>query len=54
MLGIKDAERIIKNLQTRPYICSDNTIELDNGYVIAKKEYFKNLEKKTDEKMDSI
>lgn len=41
IMDIKDAHKVIENLQTRPYICSKNTIELDNGYVIAKKEYFK-------------
>lgn len=41
IMDIKDAHKVIENLQTRPYICSENTIELDNGYVIAKKEYFK-------------
>lgn len=39
-MDIKDTHKVIENLQTRPYICSENTIELDNGYVIAKKEYF--------------
>lgn len=40
IMDIKDAHKVIENLQTRPYICSENTIELDNGYVIVKKEYF--------------
>lgn len=40
IMDTKDAHKVIENLQTRPYICSENTIELDNGYVIAKKEYF--------------
>ena len=41
IMDIKDAHKVIENLQTRPYICSENTIELDNGYVIVKKAYFK-------------
>lgn len=43
-MDIKDTHKVIENLQTRPYICSENTIELDNGYVIAKKEYFQELQ----------
>jgi hypothetical protein len=48
IMDIKDAHKVIENLQTRPYICSENTIELDNGYVIAKKEYFKELQRKAE------
>lgn len=44
IMDTKDAHKVIENLQTRPYICSENTIELDNGYVIAKKEYFQELQ----------
>lgn len=40
IMDIKDAHKVVDSLQTRPFICSENTIELDNGYVIAKKEYF--------------
>lgn len=43
-MDIEDARKVTENLQTRPYICSENTIELDNGYVIAKKDYFKELQ----------
>lgn len=48
IMDIKDTHKVIENLQTRPYICSENTIELDNGYVIVKKEYFKELQRKTE------
>lgn len=51
-MDIKDANKVIQNLQTKPYICSENTMELDNGYVIAKKEYFKELKKKADQLTD--
>lgn len=51
-MDIKDADRVIENLQTRPFICSENTMELDNGYVIVKKEYFKDLEKKIHGQVD--
>lgn len=52
MMDIKDAHKVIENLQTRPFICSENTMELDNGYVIVKKEYFKELERKASESLD--
>lgn len=54
MMDIKDAHKVIENLQTRPYICSNNTMELDNGYVIVKKEYFKELERKASGQMGKI
>lgn len=37
-MKIEDASNVIHNLQTRPFICSDKVIILDNGYVILKKE----------------
>lgn len=40
IMDIKDAHKVVENLQTRPFICSENTIELDNGYVITKKKIF--------------
>ena len=54
IMDIKDARKVIENLQTRPYICSENTIELDNGYVIAKKEYFKELQRKADKRSNAV
>lgn len=38
-MDTKDAHKIIEILQTKPYICFENTIELDDGYVIVKREY---------------
>lgn len=40
MMDITDARKVIENLQTRPFFCSDDHIELDNGYVIMKKEEY--------------
>lgn len=42
-MDTKDARKVIENLQTRPYVCSENAIQLDNGYVIVKKQYFEEL-----------
>lgn len=48
MMDIKDAHKVTDNLWKRPFICHENYIELDNGYVIAKKEYFKELQEKAE------
>lgn len=45
-MDVNDARKVVENLQTRPFICSENTIELDNGYVIVKEEHFNELHKK--------
>lgn len=45
-MNVNDAHKVVENLKTRPFICSENTIELDNGYVIVKEEYFKELNKR--------
>ena len=34
----KDAQKIIENLQNKPFICGENEIEVAGGYVILKKE----------------
>ena len=39
----RDAEKVIQNLRTKPFICSDDCLLLDNGYVILKKDYFEEL-----------
>ena len=39
----RDAEKVIQNLRTKPFICSDNCLLLDNGYAILRKEYFQEL-----------
>ena len=39
----RDAEKVIQNLWTKPFICSDDCILLDNGYVILRKKYFEEL-----------
>lgn len=38
-----DAEKVIQNLQTKPFICSDDCLLLDNGYVILRKDYFEKI-----------
>ncbi len=48
MMDVKDAHKVIDNLWKRPFICHENYIELDNGYVIVKKEYFKELQEKAE------
>lgn len=36
MMDINDAKAVIKGLQEKPFICSENAIETDNGYVIKR------------------
>lgn len=38
-----DAEKVMQNLKTKPFICSGHCLLLDNGYVILRKEYFEEL-----------
>lgn len=38
MMNIKDARKIIDDLQNKPFLCSDEAIETDSGYVITRKE----------------
>lgn len=37
MMDITDAKKVIENLQARPFICSDDSMVLDNGYVVMRK-----------------
>lgn len=36
MMNINDAKAVIKGLQEKPFICSENAIETDNGYIIKR------------------
>lgn len=37
MMNIKDARKVIEDLQNKPFLCSDEAIETDSGYVIIRK-----------------
>lgn len=50
MMNVKDVKRVISNLQSRPFICGENEIVLDNGYVILKKAYYENMKTKEKDK----
>lgn len=39
----RDAEKVMQNLRTKPFICSEDCMLLDNGYVILRKGYFDDL-----------
>ena len=45
MMNVKDAERVISNLQNRPFICGENEILVSGGYVIIRKEEYERLRK---------
>lgn len=38
MMNIKDARKIVDDLQNKSFLCSDEAIETDSGYVITRKE----------------
>lgn len=46
MMNIRDARKVIDDLQNKPFLCSDEKIETDSGYVITRKEVEKNGNKK--------
>lgn len=54
MMDITDERKVIENLQTRPFFCSDDCIELDNGYVIMKKQNMKKQEGKESERKQTV
>lgn len=39
----RDAERVIQSLRTKPFLCSNSSILLDDGYVILRREYYEEL-----------
>lgn len=43
MMDREDAKKVLQNLQTRPFICMEHKIELDDDYVILKKEEYEKL-----------
>lgn len=40
-----DAEKVMKNLLNKPFICGDNEIIVYGGYVITTKETYEKLRK---------
>lgn len=45
-----DAVRVIKNLQNKPFICGENEILVNGGYVIIRKEQYEMLRKEKAQK----
>ena len=37
VMDVSDVKNVIKDLQEKPFICGQNTIETESGYVIKKK-----------------
>ena len=48
MMSRKEVEEVIDNLSNKPFICGENEIETDNGYVITKKEHYEILKKQAE------
>lgn len=42
-MDIKDAEKVVKSLLSKPCICGDKAIIVSGGYVILKKEEYERL-----------
>ena len=48
MMSRKEVEKVIENVSNKPFICGENEIETDNGYVITTKEHYESLKKKAE------
>lgn len=40
MMDVKDAHKVSDNLFMKPFVCHENYIEVEDGFIITKKEYF--------------
>lgn len=38
MMDIKDARKVINDLENKPFLCSDTEIQTESGYIITRKE----------------
>ena len=54
MMNKKDAEKIIKDLSEKPFVCSEHCIETESGYVITTKEKQKYARSKKQTNADRI
>lgn len=54
MMNKKDAEKIIKDLSEKPFVCSEHCIETESGYVITIKEKRKYARSKKQTNADRI
>ena len=54
MMNKKDAEKIIKDLSEKPFVCSEHCIETESGYVITTKEKRKYARSKKQTNADRI
>lgn len=49
MMNIEDARKVINDLESKPFLCSDTEIQTDSGYIITRKEGKKNGDQKRTE-----
>ena len=42
MMDIKDARKVINDLESKPFFCSGTEIRTDSGYIITRKEVKEN------------
>lgn len=46
----KDAQKVIDNLKSKPFICGEDEILVSGGYVIVKKVRYEALKEKAEKK----
>ena len=49
MMDIKDARKVINDLENKPFLCSDTEIQTESGSIITRKEVKKNGDQKRTE-----
>ena len=49
MMDIKDARKVINDLENKPFLCSDTEIQTESGYIITRKEVKTNGDQKRTE-----
>lgn len=54
MMDIKDARKVIDDLENKPFLCSGTEIQTESGYVITRKEVKKNGDQKRTESKSNM
>lgn len=54
MMDIKDARKVINDLESKPFFCSGTEIRTDSGYIIARKEVKENGDQKRTESKSNM
>ena len=54
MMDIKDARKVINDLESKPCFCSGTEIRTDSGYIITRKEVKENGDQKRTESKSNM